>query len=523
MITKNRKIFFLALFVLAGTQLAVGQIGECVKAPSLPVVSIETPNGSPVSFVNEGEALDTYRNDQDSLAKTHYPNVELINTYEGNISSNCYSSSSKFNCHGYAWHMAQLSEDLNTPLEDLSTQLREPVFIPSIDYGDPNAPYLTDGSYEEYPEWIHPAIIWYSNSDHSAITTDTKGVVISKWFTGPLVKHAVNEGDYTYELGQEASYGIKYYIVPDYCDRYYYEYPYSITGPSEEYVKQAIYSVNIMDYDSVVWQFSSNFSKSGESHNSITLDVNCNSGYSRGWVSATVYHTPNITMCADTVELPRKYVYTGKPLFSYEDITFENTFGSPAYYLCNSHYDNYYNVENKYDATSFDVQICNLNGQVIYQFTTSYTRRSINYTNLNGYYLFRIRGTNSCGTGDWCEIEFEYRDCSTGGETGGETGETGDYGDTGINAEDLLFGPNPADDETTITISNDSDIDNTNFNSNDSWSIEVYNELGILVKKQVNLYGNEHTINTADFKTGIYIVIAKNNNEILRSKLRIAR
>ncbi|MCP4178703.1 MAG: T9SS type A sorting domain-containing protein, partial [bacterium] len=398
---------------------------------------------------------------------------------------------------------------------------------PVLITGDEILKYIDDGCYVPVDHYEHPAIILWP-ADHSGITTEDPNIIISKWGSeGPLVKHATNVGEWMHYELEDIGTKVQYYIIPNFCEEYYPSYTYSISGQSNEYVKEAEYSVNIRDYDEVEWHYSSNLEKVGGSSKTINLSTNCNSNLSMGWVSATVYHAPNSQKCANVVEIPRTYVFTGKPQFSYDDFTFTNTFGSPANYLCNSHTGNYYQIDNKYDATRFKVQICRLNGQVLYEYTTSSTSRSLNYTNLNGYYLFRICGMNDCSSpyyGDWYESEIEFRNCTSGG--GGETGDHGDYGESCVSeadAEDLFFGPNPADDKTTITINDDSDIHNKNINGNDSWSIEIYNELGILVKKQVNLSGNEHTINTTDLKKGIYIVIARFKNEVKKSKLLIER
>lgn len=517
---------------MASTQFAIGQ---CITGPPHPPTNeLWTPKGIepyweegiiPMHHVFSPERTDQSRADQDSSYKTRYKNAEFIYTYKGkNNPKNCYSSSFRFNCHGFAWHMAQLSEDLRDPLENLNDQLSEPVTF-ELGQLEGDFPYISDGSFvlveedELVNNWIHPAIV-LCGPGHSAITTETPKIVISKWEDdGPLVKHSINESPYPIELGDPK---LKFYIIHDYCNRYYSKNKLKISGPSEvDFCVNPVvkYSVDLVQTsDDIIWQYSNDFIVVEEEGNYIKLRSNNNTD-NQGWVEATVNPGSN-TDCA-SVKLDRYDVnispYVETPVFSYEDITLENAFGSPAYYLCNSHTGNKYYIDNKYEASHFKVQICRLNGQILYQFSTSSTSGYLNYPNLNGYYLFRICGRNDCSYpyyGDWLETEIEFRDCTSGGGSG-ETGETGDH------AKDLLFGPNPAND--IITINNNSDIYNKKIKGDAIWSIEVYNEFGILVKKQVNLYGNEHTINTADLKTGIYIVIARSKNEVKRSKLFIER
>lgn len=484
-----------ALFLLINTQIVKAQkvtIEENVQLTEdgYNQVTIYTlrNNIAITAYSTSQELNTTTRSNTDQIYSDSFPLAELIYTYDG------YSSTKKFNCHGYAWYMSLYENPLDNPIWLGDGQEGSPGFF------DPEDNYLLDNSFIEVNEPIFPGIVRWLNADHSAVTTDTPGIIISKDNTGPLLRHPVNGGPHPYTLGNEEQAGIKYYIVHDYCNRYYPKGTYTISGPSNVYIKEGIFTINdLKEYDNVDWEYSSNFDSIGGTANSITLKVDCNSSYSRGWIKASILHAPG-TYCDSLIELPKTYVYTGKPSISYFDVTFENAFDNPAYYLCKSHSGNYFEVDNKYDATSFDVQICNLNGQVIYQFTTNYNRKSINYTNLNGYYLFRIRGTNSCGTGDWLEFEIEYRDCSN---------------------PEMFFSPNPAETETTLTIDDGNSVESQGVSNDDKWSMEIYSMDGLLVYKKENLIGKEHTIKTDNMKKGVYIVVLKRNKQLIRKKLII--
>lgn len=85
----------------------------------------------------------------------------------------------------------------------------------------------------------------------------------------------------------------------------------------------------------------------------------------------------------------------------------------------------------------------------------------------------------------------------------------------------LLFTPNPAIDETTMSIvSYSSDVV---LDENIEWELEIYDSFQSLKEKKTNLKGKEHIIQTAGWKEGVYIVRVKYNNEILQGKLMVKK
>ena len=354
--------------------------------------------------------------------------AELLYTYKAQGTNTYYSSSQRFNCYGFAWYMAEENDVILNQENNNFKDMQCPVFIGSV---EDNSHYFNEGSYVEVDSWVHPAIV--HNDLHAMITTETPGIVISKWgLDGPLMRHPVNVGPWAFTLGNEGDF--KYYIRNDFCSRYHSPAAYIISGPDKISCDgTATYSVaNLKSNDVITWHYDHSFVKISETSSSITLKANATSTSTSGTVSATVdYHThidPSICAPDSRTITPKTVHLEKKPLLSYEDITFGNAFGYPANHLCKSHSGNYYQVDNSvFNATQFDVQITHLNGQIISQFTTFSTSRNINFTNLNGFYLFRMRAKNACGYGPWFETEFEYRDCSVGGGGGGSSSETGDW------------------------------------------------------------------------------------------------
>jgi hypothetical protein len=101
------------------------------------------------------------------------------------VTSNGYSSSRTFNCHGYAWSIA---EGGPTRWIGYYVQTDEDV-------------YMTDGSYIQVCSETYPGKVSWGSGDHTAITTPTAGRYKSKWNMYPLMEHAWNDTPYGFAGG----------------------------------------------------------------------------------------------------------------------------------------------------------------------------------------------------------------------------------------------------------------------------------------------------------------------------------
>ncbi len=79
------------------------------------------------------------------------------------------------------------------------------------------------------------------------------------------------------------------------------------------------------------------------------------------------------------------------------------------------------------------------------------------------------------------------------------------------------FSPNPAGDETTLTI--ESDSKEVVFDESAEWESEIYDQVQTLKVKATKLKGKEHKIQTAGWKDGIYFVRVKYKDEVLTGQL----
>ena len=138
-------------------------------------MDVYTPLGNPVeAWITEEDSPasrayydNEYRSVYDSTAV-----AEFYTTYDG------FSSTRRFNCHGFAWYMASAE----------GSYLNDPRWIGLYNAGDEEI-YMTDGSYKEVDSETYPGKVSWANGDHSAITTFRPGFYISKWGYGPLVEH----------------------------------------------------------------------------------------------------------------------------------------------------------------------------------------------------------------------------------------------------------------------------------------------------------------------------------------------
>lgn len=148
-------------------------IGECL-AQDTPL-TIYTPKGSSVLAYNMVEASNTDRQALDDHFATAYPAATQIKTGTPPL-----SSSRKYNCHGYAWHIVEGGAQYWI---GYSQQTDEDI-------------YMSDGSYIRTCSETYPGKVSWGSGDHTAVTTSVSGVYKSKWRDYPLMHHAWNISPY---------------------------------------------------------------------------------------------------------------------------------------------------------------------------------------------------------------------------------------------------------------------------------------------------------------------------------------
>jgi len=196
-----------------------------------------------------------------------YPNAEQIPTYDG------YSSTRKFNCHGYAWLKVEQGID-----RWIGTGWAQ-------DITDPEQIYMTDGSYTQVSQAAYPGKVSWASGDHSAVTTNQQDIFISKWNEYPLMRHAWNYSPY-------GTTNLKYYISA-----------YSITGPDQVCLTGSAFTLVNSPQATVQWSVTGPFSLSNQTNTSVTV-AKTGASNSTGVLTATfngVSVSKTITPCSISI------------------------------------------------------------------------------------------------------------------------------------------------------------------------------------------------------------------------------
>lgn len=183
-----------------------------IKNFSQTTANVLTPKGSTVTAYIMPENTDENRAYFDSYFKSRYPNARPIDTYpsQGN-SSVYYSSTRKFNCHGFAWHMSSSA----------GTDISDPRWIGKDAGNTDEYIYWNDGSYIQVSSEVYPGKVSWDpaqGGDHSAITTSIAGTVISKWNEYPLMEHQWDDCPFTTSQTILKYYQLWYLVMPPNCN-----------------------------------------------------------------------------------------------------------------------------------------------------------------------------------------------------------------------------------------------------------------------------------------------------------------
>ena len=424
-----------------------------------------TPKGTTVIAYITSENSNYWRNYYDTYYANAYPNAVQIETYDG------YSSTRRFNCHGYAWHISDGGSDR------------------WIGYGypydnDPEYTYWQDGSYVEVAQSVYPGKVNWSSGDHSAITTENPGVLISKWNEYPLMRHAWDDSPY-------GTSNLKYYKLN-----------FSIIG-SSVLCSSGSYSLSNTPGGSITWDQSGGLTRSSsQGSNPCTFSKN---------YDGEAYINASFTSgCGTSFTLPRKAVWVGVPSPYELDITNSNT-GE----------DNLVSGQNNVlYVTTIDPDMEEFMGVDDYDWyygsgfehfeLEDYDKVSIVYVpSCNGSELVYVKPHNTCGYyGYW---HFEYFYCSS--------------------YYYLFFTPNPTTGETSISIEQANSEETAlksastenNLDETAEWDLEVYDNVQNLKLKKDRLKGNSTKIQTASWKEGVYMVRVKYKDEVLTGKLVVKK
>jgi hypothetical protein len=226
--------------------------------------------------------------EMDSDVRASWDNEYLItrpNSEQIKLDGATYSSTGKFNCHGYAFVKSISGTNVWIGLGRNDDE---------YEYSK----YLTDGTYIEVTQPQYPGIISWGQS-HSAVATDQSGVIIEKVGGGPLLKHSLSNSIY-------GTQGLRYYIKSNGNSS---NYVFSLTASSTFVCPgtTVTYTLNPVPANTVqiTWENSSHLTLVSSSNASATFTAN---SVGNGWVrmkasiSNSVYNN-TMTLQYKTVQI----------------------------------------------------------------------------------------------------------------------------------------------------------------------------------------------------------------------------
>jgi hypothetical protein len=444
--------------------------------------------GSPVvTFLTCESSLQT-RQGFDATYAQSYPNATQLITYDG------FSSTRKFNCHGYAWLRVEQGIDrwIGTGRLDLG------------DIEDPEMIYMTDGSYTQVSQETYPGKVFWGSNDHSAVTTNQTGVFISKWNEYPLMQHAWNYSPYgTNNL------------------KYYKRTPPSISGPSC-FNTSATFTINNLPSGATITTSVSYGLTATRSGDTISV-LNSTGNADEGWLSV------NILINGQTISLTKLFIYgeytPSALLYRYVPCS---SSGWSENNDCYS-YDWCDGPGNKFRLNLFDEAYRDLMSHLYYQ--ARVVRRSDNTviwsspSSFSGYgeidveyygsvgvvYDLEIRLITYNPNSQWEAVgEFNNHYCSSNGGGGGTIEEMAIYPNpnTGIftlKKEEISIDTKATADQT---------LSSARRSEPEELILRIYSFPKAILEKElsVTLLSGECTINTGGLPQGTYVI------QIIRAK-----
>lgn len=412
-------------------------------------IQISTPKGLTFWAYEPPEIYDEEdKSDWSAYYAYYYPGATEINPP---------STTSTYNCHGYAWHKSEGGS---------------PVWIGWYSTSEEDR-YWTDQSYVETNEASASKISYY-NDDHSAIQTSTQGIYRSKWGNKVLMEHARDYGPEEYEMDYR-----KYYkLNPDINGST------SILCESQQRTFTSNTSISGSDYS---WHKSDSY-LTYVSGAGTTSYVVSGAGSGNGWIYLTI-----TTPSGEVATTSTKSFWVGKPV-----ITNKKVDGSTYYTAMAICPGNHYLTVTPIGEGA-GTAVWSVPPGIVYMVGTN----ELDFTfpsNLSSVAI-TVTSTNSCGT---CGNSSFYLTKKT-------------YGCS--KSLSLTLYPNPASDYVTITVidedlplteSDDLNLVNTGDNKQDlnnpvTYTVNIYSSQSILLLTMKRT-GKTFSIPLSNLKDGNYIV-----------------
>lgn len=432
-------------------------------------VTIKTPKGTDVDaldyiYLYNGDYNQTEWESEDNFWLT------LANVDSSQVTLLAHSSIG-YNCHSYAWHVSEGGN--NVWVNDLNENHND---IDNVNK------YWDDGSYVETTEANHHKVFYHPETqfDHSAVTTSQSGWFVSKWTNGPLVRHRYDNCPYW-----NSAVNLTYY---------------KLSKPTISGIFSALCNNSLRTFVSDIND--ENFTYDWASNSTYLTEINEDyESYTVRGTSSIGYSTISLAITAPSGATSSNLDFVGVNTPYPGNLSFSlcNTGGTPVPFMCpNTHY-------HLYLVNDDGCSLSNYTWSIPDGWTQNYTWDNMVsvYTGSTPGGMVEVYANTCCGVNTKVYIGYlpgEY-DCGR--------------------SYSLLFSPNPASGETTLSIEPTSE--DTEFDEDSGWDLEVYTQNQLLKEKKTSLKGNSTKIQTQDWTEGIYIVRVKYKDEVLDGKLVVKK
>lgn len=259
-------------------------------------------------------------------------------------------------------------------------------------------------------------------------------------------------------------------------------------GSQRTFYESAFTDIDL-DYD---WGSSSYYLNeiSGTGNSYYTVEGTSNIGYS--------IISLNITTPSGATSSTHDYVGINTPYPGNLSFSLLTTNGTPVSYMCpETHYHIYLNND---DGCS----LSNYNWSIPSAWTENYTWGNMIsvYTGSTPGGMVEVYANTCCGI--YTKVFIDYLPSGYCGSS-----------------YSMILSPNPTTGETTLSIETTSE--DSEFDENAEWELEVYSPAQLLKEKKNNLRGKSAKIQTSGWTEGIYMVRVKYKDEVLQGKLVVKR
>ena len=446
--------------------------------------------------------------------------------------------SSTYNCHGYAWHMSDGGDTVRIPYEPVVAKY----------FNGLNATYKQVNNSGKYTK------VYYNGAQHFAVVDpDYPNWVISKWGSGPLVRHLPNDCPYN----DYYTYTLEYYeLIMD-------SLPNSVS-------KGCAVDISTLDITGATYNWTGDNSyvcAVGNTSTGSVTGLNITPLYGKGEAKVKITSPYSQTTVKGIKEIavtsqPASPVISGPTLVcsgganftlnnvpegnavtwsSSSNLSTSDPHTNPCTFVSIGNgsgwieasvstgcADNMFTIS-RYDVWSGAPVLTSMSGPTstpnyqwaIYSADPYNSLMGLQTADYN-WTLSPLNGNSLYQYGRYLDIAFYnsgyYRLVVNAENTCGTSGYLYKYINV-YDAKSLSITPNPANGGVTVA------IESTNKNELivSEWDLEVFSETMLLKAKKTKLKGKSTTIQTAGWKEGIYMVRVKYKDEILTGKLIVKR